>query len=317
MFDLVLPLVNNMTVWAPGIFLLGIFVGSLTGLFGVGGGFLLTPSLNILFGIPYPVAVGSDLLQIFCTGSVSAFKHWRLKNFDLRLGWVMGISAVIGAEVGKRIMDLLEKGGGTTPLTIIINGHEHLVLTLTLNILFLILLSSVMITMLRETSGRQKESEGKTSTGISRRLHGLKILPLMSFPDSGISSMSFWVPFVVSFLVAILSGLMGIGGGFIMFPILLYVIGVPTKIAVGTSAFRILFSSGYGAFTHYGAGHVEFRLVAILLAGSMIGVQLGVLISKRLGALKIRKYFSYVIGLGIVMILYNLVYSFLFGTAAS
>ena len=122
---------------------------------------------------------------------------------------------------------------------------------------------------------------------------------------------------IINFLVAILTGLMGIGGGFIMFPILLYVIGVPTKIAVGTSAFRILFSSGYGAFTHYGADHVEFRLVAILLAGSIIGVQLGVQISKRLGGLKIRKYFSYVIGLGIVMILYNMVYSFLFGPPAS
>ena len=83
MFETILPLADNMPVFIPGIVLLGVFVGFLTGLFGVGGGFLLTPALNILFGIPYPIAVGSDLLLISCTGSVSAFKHWKRKNVDV------------------------------------------------------------------------------------------------------------------------------------------------------------------------------------------------------------------------------------------
>ena len=89
MFETILPLAENMPVFIPSIVLLGVFVGFLTGLFGVGGGFLLTPALNILFGIPYPIAVGRDLLQIFCTGSVSAFKHWKRKNVDVKMGVIM------------------------------------------------------------------------------------------------------------------------------------------------------------------------------------------------------------------------------------
>ncbi len=95
---------------------------------------------------------------------------------------------------------------------------------------------------------------------------------------------------------------MGVGGGFIAFPLLIYVLGVPTLVAVGTSAFQILFSTGYGAFRHASLGHVELTLVGLLLIGSMLGVQLGVYVTKFLGGHKIRQYFAYVIGLGVLVI---------------
>jgi uncharacterized membrane protein YfcA len=309
MFETILPLADNMPIFIPGIVLLGVFVGFLTGLFGVGGGFLLTPALNILFGIPYPVAVGSDLLLIFCTGSVSAFKHWKRKNVDVKLGAILACSAVVGAEAGKRLMSLLEKGGGGSDLTITVFLQEHLLLKLTLDILFLILLSAVMLTILNE---KPDTETGETDTGISKWLHGLKISPLVYFPASSLTALTCWAPVSIGFLVGIVTGLMGVGGGFIMFPILLYIIGVPTSIAVGTSAFQILFASGYGAFSHFFAGHVEFRLVAMLLCGSMLGVQIGVYASARIGNKNIRKYFSFVIGLAILMILYSLIKNLFF-----
>jgi len=309
MFETILPLADNMHVFIPGIVLLGIFVGFLTGLFGVGGGFLLTPALNILFGIPYPVAVGSDLLMIFCTGSVSAFKHWKRKNVDVRLGAILAGSAVIGAEGGKQLMNLLEKGGGDTVLTINLFSQEHSLLKITLDILFLILLGAVMLTILNE---KPNTETGETDTRISKWLHGLKLSPLISLPASGHTTLTCWAPIAIGFLVGIVTGLMGVGGGFIMFPILVYVIGVPTSIAVGTSAFQILFASGYGAFAHFSAGHVELKLVAMLLCGSMIGVQIGVFASGRIGNKNIRKYFSFVIALAICMILYSLIKNLFF-----
>jgi len=304
MFETILPLADNMTVFIPGLVLLGVFVGFLTGLFGVGGGFLLTPSLNILFGIPYPIAVGSDLLLIFCTGSISAFKHWKRKHVDIRLGIFLASSAVVGAEVGKRLMNLLEKGGGDSGLTISIFMQEHSLLKLTLDILFLILLGAVILTIINEKPGNKT---GEADTDLSNWLRKLKLPPLISFPASNLSALTGWAPVTIGFLIGIVTGLMGVGGGFIMFPVLVYVIGVPTSIAVGTSAFQILFASGYGAFTHFGAGHVELKLVAMLLAGSMIGVQLGVFASGRLGNQNIRKYFSFVLGIAILMILYSLI----------
>ena len=309
MFETILPLADNMPVFVPGLVLLGIFVGFLTGLFGVGGGFLLTPALNIIFGIPYPIAVGSDLLQIFCTSTVSAFKHWKRKNVDLRLGGILACSAIVGVEAGKRLMDLLEKGGNGSEVTVTLFSQEHSLLKLTLDILFLFLLSGVIITILNEKPGTETD---EAETDIAKWLHSHTLSPVISLPVSGISGLTCWAPVAIGFVVGIVTGLMGVGGGFIMFPVLVYVLGVPTSIAVGTSAFQILFASGYGAFAHFTAGHVELKLVAMLLAGSMVGVQIGVYASERIGNKNICKYFSFVIGLAILMILYSLIKNLFF-----
>ncbi|MBN2710889.1 MAG: sulfite exporter TauE/SafE family protein, partial [Planctomycetes bacterium] len=238
-----------------GIVILGCIIGMLTGFFGVGGGFLLTPALNIIFGIPYDTAVGSGLLQIFCTSSVSARKHYQKGNVDIRLGLVMAITAMIGADVGKRLMDFIKGGEGAAQKVVVIMGREHELLKLVMDGLFLFLISAVMISMLMETRSSKKaeaedDSNGNVDAEVRTRaavwLQGVRVPPMMGFNTSDIDEMSLWAPVLVSFAVAILTGLMGVGGGFIMFPILVYVLGVPTRVAVGTSAFRILFSTGAG-----------------------------------------------------------------------
>jgi len=297
MFTVFLPHAQ-IEVWIPGIVLLGLTVGFLTGMFGVGGGFLLTPFLKVIFRVPYPIAVGSDLVQIFITSSISAFRHWRHKNMDPKLGAIMAAGALGGTEVGVRVLHSLGEGG-----TIVINGNTLSLMNLVMSLLFLILMVSVVIMIVRETS---RSGDTELQSAISKQLQQYSIPPMMSFTYCGIPSMSMWFPLILSFLVGILTGLLGVGGGFINFPLLVYVIGVPTSAAVGTSAFQIVFASAYGAMRHALQGHVEPLLVGMLLSGSVIGVQIGVYASRLCGGKSIRRYFALVVCVGIIVILFDL-----------
>ncbi len=291
----------DMNIYWPGLVLLGAFIGFLTGMFGVGGGFLLTPLLKIVFGIPYPIAVGSDLLQIFINGTFSAWRHWKYKNVDLIMGMVMAVGSLGGTEVGVRLLKMLNNGG-----QVVINSHSMPILDLVLNGIFLILMVGVAILIWKETSNSSEEEVAVSS--LSKRLQACRILPQLEFPHSGISSMSIWVPLGISFFVGILTGFLGVGGGFINFPLMVYVLGMPTAVAVGTGAFQLLFSTGYGAFRHALQGHVELLLVAFLLTGSLAGVQLGVHASRLFGGRKIRKYFAWILVLAIGVIVWDVIH---------
>ncbi len=291
----------DMNIYWPGLVLLGAFIGFLTGMFGVGGGFLLTPLLKIVFGIPYPIAVGSDLLQIFINGTFSAWKHWKYKNVDLIMGMVMAAGSLGGTEVGVRLLKSLNNSG-----RVIINAHSMPILDLVLNGIFLILMVGVAILIWKETSNSSGEEVAASS--VSKRLRACRISPQLEFPHSGISSMSIWVPLVISFFVGILTGFLGVGGGFINFPLMVYVIGMPTAVAVGTGAFQLLFSTGYGALRHALQGHVELLLVAFLLIGSLVGVQIGVYASRFFGGRMIRKYFAWILVLAIGVIVWDVIH---------
>jgi uncharacterized membrane protein YfcA len=299
MLTLTLPL-SGIGVWVPGIILLGILIGFLIGLFGVGGGFLLTPLLKVVFGIPYPIAIGSSLLQIFINSCIATFRHWRNQNVDIKLGLILAIGAVAGTEVGVRILTMLQRSD-----FILINTRAFSPVDLVLNILFLVLLSGVVILILFETSRGSVRQE--VSTAFSRWLRTIRLRPALVFPRSGIVSYSLWIPLLLAFFVGVLTGLMGVGGGFVNFPILIYVIGVPTHIAVGTSVFQILLASGYGASRHLFLGNIEIVLVALLFAGSFAGVQLGVKASQVLGGRSIRRYFALVVAQGVVLIVWDLI----------
>lgn len=296
MLTLFLPLAQ-VEVWLPGVVVLGFSVGVLTGLFGVGGGFLLTPALKALFGVPYPVAVGTDLVQIFLTGTVSAYRHRRAGNVELRLGLVLGAGAVAGAEVGLRIQNALESigevsvsGGGITLLDLVLGG------------LFVLLLASVAVMIWRET----RVGRADVDTRAGRALRRIRLRPIMDLPRSGLSGISVWVPLAMGFGTGILTGLMGVGGGFINFPLLIYVLGVPTHVAIGTSAVQVVLASGYGAVRHGGQGHVELLLVLLLTTGSVLGALLGVRLAKRFKGPRIRRLFAAVLLLGIATIVWDL-----------
>ena len=297
MLTLFLPLAQ-VEVWLPGVVVLGFLVGVLTGLFGVGGGFLLTPALKALFGVPYPVAVGTDLVQIFLTGTVSAYRHRRAGNVELRLGLVLGAGAVAGAEVGLRIQNALESIGEVSAF-----GSGITLLDLVLGALFVVLLASVAAMIWRET--RLGAGDG-VDTRLARALRRIRLRPVIALPRSDVAGISVWMLVAMGFCVGILTGLMGVGGGFINFPLLIYVLGVPTHVAIGTSALQVVLASGYAAIRHGGQGHVELVLVLLLTAGSVLGVQMGVRLSKRFKGPRIRRLFAAVLLLGIATIVWDL-----------
>ena len=296
MLTLFLPLAQ-VDAWLPGVVLLGFAVGVLTGLFGVGGGFLLTPALKALFGVPYPVAVGTDLVQIFLTGAVSAYRHGRAGNVELPLGLALGAGGVAGAEAGVRIQNAIASIG-----TVSVSGNGVTLLDLVLGGLFAALLAAVAVLIWRET----RSGGDRADTRLGRALRAVRLRPVIPLPRSGRAGVSAWVPLAMGSCVGVLTGLMGVGGGFISFPLLIYVLGVPTHVAIGTSAVQVLLASGYGALRHAGQGHVEPLLVLFLAAGSVLGVQIGVRAAKRFGGPRIRRLFAGVMLLGIAAIVWDL-----------
>ena len=295
MLTLFLPLAQ-VDAWLPGVVLLGFAVGVLTGLFGVGGGFLLTPALKALFGVPYPVAVGTDLVQIFLTGTVSAYRHGRAGNVEWRLGLVLGAGGVAGAELGVRVQNALASIGEVG-----MSGSRVTLLDLVLGVLFVALLAAVAVLIWRET-----RSGGGVDTRVGRALRAVRLRPVIALPRSDLAGISVWVPLVMGLGVGVLTGLMGVGGGFVNFPLLIYVLGVPTHVAIGTSAVQVLLASGYGALRHAGQRHVELPLVLFLTAGSVLGVQVGVRLARRFRGPRIRRLFAGVMLLGIAVIVWDL-----------
>ena len=144
------------------------------------------------------------------------------------------------------------------------------------------------------------------SMRVARALRRIRLRPVIALPRSDVAGISVWVPVAMGFIVGILTGLMGVGGGFINFPLLIYVLGVPTHVAIGTSALQVLLASGYGALRHGGQGHVELLLVVLLTAGSVLGALLGVRLARRFRGPRIRRLFAAVLLLGIATIVWDL-----------
>ena len=298
MLTLVLP-GSGVEVWLPGVVVIAVVVGFLSGLFGVGGGFLLTPVLRIVLGIPYPIAVGSSLVQISCNSIVSAYKHGRNRNVDFKLGVLLAAGALIGAEEGVRLHTLLK---GTAALSLF--GRSVSPLDMVLNLLFVVLLAGVGLFIILET---QRPGHGElVETRMNLWLRRIRLWPWASFPKSGLAGYSLWLPLGLSLVVGLLTGLMGVGGGFISFPLLVYVVGIPTHMAIGTSAFQILVAGGYGALRHGLRGNIDLLLVALLVPGGFAGVFLGVKASQVLDGRRIRRYFALVVFLGAALVLWEL-----------
>lgn len=288
-------------IWWPGLILLGFLIGIITGLFGIGGGFLLTPSLKILFNISYPVAIGSSLLQIFLTSMLSFYKHWKNKNLDTKMGTIAAISSLIGTEFGVRVLRSIAAEG-----TVDIGGHSIPFTDLMISLCFLILLISVTIYMYREAYRSDQNGTDEPQTRLGDIVRSCSLPPFLCFDQSSIPRLSVWMPVSLSLCVGFLTGLLGIGGGFISFPLLVYALGMPTKIAVGTSTLQVFLASGYGTFRHMQDGHVDLLLVFFMFLGSMLGVNIGVKLCQKISSRNTRKYFVGLMVLAILLVFYDL-----------
>ncbi len=284
--------IADVTVNPAAVVLLGAAIGFLSGLFGVGGGFLATPMLNIMFHVPYNVAVGSDLAQILGTSVSGVAKHHGMGNVDVKLGSCMLLGGWIGLESGARVVEGLK---GAEPVTIA--GRTVAGLDLFVPIAFVLLLPTIATVMWRESKRAQKRAPrgGVVETSIANRLRSVRIPPLMQFASAAFPHISLWTLVGVGFATGFLSGFLGVGGGFVLMPTLIYVLGVPTTLAIGTDLFQIMLLASFGTLTHAIKGNVDLMLVTLLLAGSIFGARFGASLTGKVRAAKLRYWFSLIV----------------------
>jgi uncharacterized protein len=270
---------------------MGALVGFLSGLFGVGGGFLMTPLL-IFIGIPAAVAAATDAAQITAGATSGALSHSRLGNVDYRMGLVIVTGGVAGGFVGVQVVKLLRNLGN---------------FDFFLKLVYVLVLGFIGTTMflegLRAWRGRGQSGEprkGRLTMFFAR-------LPLqMSFPKCGLRT-SVLLPILAGFLVGVLAAFLGVGGGFIMLPAMIYIIGIPTRVAVGTDLFQIVLTSANVSLQQAIFNHtVDILLAVVLFAGSVIGAQFGVMASKRLRGEQIRVFLAIIVMVVMAMLLFQL-----------
>ena len=252
---------------------LGGIVGILSGMFGVGGGFLMTPFLFFI-GIPPAIAVASEANQILGASFSGAIAHFRRKNVDLKMGFLLILGGVLGSIFGVEIFRIF-KGMGQLELII--------------KLCYVIFLGVIGIIMFFESLKTLSYKSRNIKIRKTRHHSWVQGLPLkMRFRTSNLYISS--IPAVlIGFFVGILASIMGIGGGFIIVPAMIYILGMPTKVVVGTSLFQIIFVTGVTTYLHAVKNFsVDIVLSFLLLVGGVIGAQLGVRIGIRLKAEQLR-----------------------------
>ncbi|MDD5585672.1 MAG: sulfite exporter TauE/SafE family protein [Alphaproteobacteria bacterium] len=275
--DIYLP-IAEMSVNAFLLLMLGAVGGFLSGLFGVGGGFLLTPFLSFM-GVPPSIAVGTQANQLVGTSLAGTLAHWRRRHVDVRMGTILMIGSFAGVAAGAGLFRWLQS-----------LGHIDLVIMLG----YVVMLGGIGGMMLVE-SGRglwrkRNAGSGKTSaeTGAEfssqelARSWGADGRYAMDFPASGIR-IHIVAPLAVGFAGGVLVSILGIGGGFMLVPAMIYVLRMPPKLISGTSLFQIIFSTAFSTLLQAVINHsVDILLAMVLLAGSVVGVPFGTRLASRM-----------------------------------
>lgn len=272
---------------------MGGMVGFLTGMFGVGGGFLITPLL-IFSGIPPVVAVATEANQIVGASLSGALAHWRRGGVDFRMGAVLMAGGAVGSVLGVWIFNLL-RGMGQIDLLISL-----------LYVLFLGVVGGLMLiessrALLRQRRGKVRRRKLHRHTWIHR-------LPLkMRFHKSKLY-ISVIPPVLIGLMVGVLAAIMGVGGGFIMVPAMIYLLGMPTNVVVGTSLFQIVVVTAMVTFLHaVNSYSVDIVLAVLLLASAVIGAQIGARIGHRLKAEQLRAWLALMVLVVCGKLLFDLV----------
>lgn len=248
---------------------LGLAVGFLSGMFGVGGGFLITPLL-IFMGIAPPIAVASGAAQLVATSFSGLFAHWRRENVDFKMGAVVLAGGAGGSWLGVWLFERLSA-----------IGQIDLVILLCY-IAFLSLVGLLMGVESLRAIRRRARGRGRRKAHSHTWIHGLPFK--MRFPKSRLY-ISALPPLAIGFIMGLMASVMGVGGGFFVIPAMIYLLGMPTVLVVGTSLLQITFVAAVAAFFHAGNNQtVDILLVLLLAVGSVVGSQYGVRVAMRLRA---------------------------------
>lgn len=273
--------------------LLGLIVGTLGGFFGVGGGFLITGGL-LVFGVPPIFAVGTGLCLVMGSSIINMLKHKGLGNVDFKLGLLMVCGTVPGEILAERLNVALEAAGIIGPVIRFVY------------VIFLGALGSFIVYDYVKVRRRAAAKADAVSTeNLARKVQALRIPPhavwlpgrgvtptRVALPLSRIQSISVFVPFSIGFGVGFMAGLLGAGGGFILMPLLVYVVGVPTVMAIGTDLFQIIITGSVGTFIYALGNHVDLLMAVTMLAAASAGAQVGATATRFVDPGRIRGLFG-------------------------
>ena len=253
------------------IIFIGMVIGGLSGLFGVGGGFLMTPLL-IFLGIPPVVAVGTEAPHVLASSVSGVIAHWRRRNVDFKMGFFLLIGGVAGSTLGVNLFKILSSFGQ---------------IDIVIQTLFLIFLGFIGFTMAFE-SAKTTIIKYRTTSSIRTKLHQHSWIHGLPFKIRFHRSklyISTIPPIVIGFFVGLLSAMMGVGGGFIMIPAMVYILGMSTNVVVGTSLFQIIFVTANSTFFQsYLNQTVDIVLASLMIVGGVIGAQIGARLGSKLKA---------------------------------
>jgi len=286
--------------------IVGFLIGILGGFFGVGGSFIAGPALRAV-GLDWNFAVGTDLAHIVGKSVVAAKRHRALGNVDLKLGLIMAIGTIAGAELGAQLIQMLKRAGNVNFVVSIVS------ITVYLGI------STFMLWESRKTlsaqKGRERRGAAKGETAkhdesafehVTHAIQRLRLWPMVSLPASGVT-ISLWIILFVAFIGGVFSGFLGGGAGYIRMPSMVYVLGIPTHLAVGTDLFEIIISASYGTFSHAVKGNVDILIALVMNTGAAIGAQIGAISTQYFAGPKIRLAFVPLPLIGAAIVIYTLV----------
>jgi uncharacterized membrane protein YfcA len=278
--------------------LLGLVVGVLGGFFGVGGSFLAGPALFAL-GMPFNFVVGTDLIHIVGKSVVAAREHQLLGHIDLKLAATMVIGTIAGSETGVQAVEYLKHSAQVNSVLGIVSITVFTVIGIFAGI------EAWKALQLHDRDGAQSGDRGpdRLAFGIfAQTIKNFELPPHVRLEQSGIKSISIWSIIFVSVIGGLFSGFLGGGAGYIRLPCLVYLLGIPTHIAVGTDLFEIIISAGYGSIRHAMNGNVDILVALVMHTGAAIGAQIGANLTQHFSGPRIRLAFAPFPLLGAVLV---------------
>jgi uncharacterized membrane protein YfcA len=287
----------------PALAGVGLFVGYVAGMFGVGGGFLLTPALMVLFGVPAPMAVGSALCQQCGTSIASFLKYRHLQRGEPRIDLVMIGGSLMGVDAGTRVLHSLVR----SPPLVLPSGRSIPLAQGVLDVLFLLLLGFTALFTFREAWRARRSPVFRGDVTLPGPLAtGVRIPPYLDLPNVGLTQVSVPLLAYLGFVLGLASGVMGVGGGVLFTPVLLYGFGLSARNAAGTGVLLLFVTVALGTFEQALHGYVAIKLALAVLVGSSIGSQLGALTTHYLPNRVLRLLFALLVGATALMTAWNL-----------
>lgn len=293
---------------APGYLIaVGFVVGVLGGLFGVGGSFLVGPAL-FGFGVPMNFVVGTDLAHVVGKSIVAAKKHQQLGNIDFKLGFLMMIGTIPGVEAGAQLIEHLKKTAnvdkvvGYTFIVILVGMAGFMLWEGWRNLPFRVRGGRLV----HHSPDRPGADKPRATLRLVHQIQRIGIGPHVGLPVSQIARISVWAIIAVSLAGGFMSGFLGGGAGYLRMPSMIYLLGMPTHVAIGTDLFEIIASAGYGTLTHAIKGNVDILIALVMHTGAAIGAQFGAILTAYLSGPTLRLAFVPLLVLGAAVILHGL-----------